>query len=89
MSSVSLSSLVADSYAVEQNGVIMTPFTEQPPTIDGRWTTSTEWNDASETLITSGSDQIYLRVKPDRDFVYVMVDVITAQLVMAPNGYKV
>lgn len=73
--------------AIEQNGVIMTPFTESPPTIDGRWTTPTEWNDASETLVTSGSDQIYLRVKHDRDFVYVMIDVITEQLTTATSKY--
>ena len=34
------------SFALERNGIIEMPFTENPPAIDGRWTTKDEWTDA-------------------------------------------
>lgn len=75
--------------ALESNGVIMTPFSESPPVIDGRWSTPDEWEDASETSTTNGPDQIYMRIKHDRDFIYVMVDAVTEPLVTAYSKYGV
>lgn len=81
--------VIPSASALESNGVIMTPFTESPPVIDGRWTTPDEWEDASETSAINGPDQIYMRVKHDRDFVYVMVDVVTEPLVTTFAKYGV
>lgn len=67
------------AYALEQNGVIEMPFTETPPIIDGKWTSVTEWQDASKTALQKNDDTAYVLTKHDRDSVYVMVDYITKQ----------
>ena len=72
-----LSLYFANSYALEENGIIEMSFTENPPTIDGRWTTETEWEDASVTSVKGNDHQMYLFVKHDRDFAYLMGDVVT------------
>jgi hypothetical protein len=49
----------------------------QPVTIDGKWTTKTEWNDTAETklLVGSGALEGYFRIKHDSSWLYVLVDV--------------
>lgn len=69
--------VVPSANALESNGVIEMPFTENTPAIDGKWTTPDEWKDASETQITGTGHQLALLLKHDREFVYVMGDIIT------------
>ncbi len=73
-------SMLIPSYALKENGVIEMPFTENPPAIDGMWTTADEWNDASVTSVgTDPSKVFYIIAKHDRDDIYLMLDFINVQ----------
>lgn len=64
------------AHGLEENGVIEMPFSENKPSIDGKWTTPDEWSDASQTTIGSGNNVMILLVKHDRDYLYIMGDMI-------------
>lgn len=66
--------------ALEENGVIEMPFTNNPPSIDGKWTTKSEWNDATIVNLNKDQHEVFLLVKHDRDFIYFMFDAITDQI---------
>ena len=55
---------------------ITIPTSEKGVEIDGRWTTQTEWADASETKIED-KDLVYLRTKHDKVFLYILLDFIS------------
>ena len=55
---------------------ITIPTSEKGVNIDGRWTTQTEWIDASETKIED-KELAYLRAKHDKVFLYIMLDFIS------------
>ena len=48
----------------------------QPVTIDGKWTSKSEWNDTGETqlLVADGNGVGYFRVKQDRTWLYVLAE---------------
>jgi len=50
---------------------------QQPAQIDGKWTSKTEWVDASETKIADEKLTAYLRMKHDEIFIYVLIDFIS------------
>ena len=68
---------VADVYGLEENGIIEMPFTENSPIIDGKWTTETEWEDASNTFVNGYEHEMVILAKHDREFLYIMADMIT------------
>ena len=57
-------------------------------TIDGKWTTSDEWNDAFEETLNfgNGSGEAYLRVKHDAENLYVLVDFLTYHEIKTGDG---
>lgn len=63
------------------NAFLGTPVTcylaTQPVTIDGKWTSTSEWNDTAETklLVSPGTLEAYFRIKHDSSWLYVLVDV--------------
>lgn len=63
----------------ENDRSIFIPKSQQPPQIDGRWTSKTEWADASETRIVDEKSTAYLRMKHDGIFLYVLIDFISDQ----------
>ena len=67
---------IPSASALEENGVIEMPFTDNPPVIDGKWTTMDEWKDASHTSIGSAGNNIIILVKHDRNYLYIMADAI-------------
>lgn len=66
--------------ALEENGVIEMPFTENPPNIDGKWTSVTEWKDSTQVVMRGGDSLAYLHVMHDRDNIYFMIDFVTDQI---------
>ena len=61
------------------NAFLGTPVTcylaTQPVTIDGKWTTKSEWNDTAETkLLVEGTLEGYFRIKHDSSWLYVLAD---------------
>lgn len=73
---------ISSAFALEENGVIEMPFTENPPAIDGAFTTTDEWKDASSTYVGDTNydlHQLYILTKHDREFIYIMLDVISFQ----------
>jgi hypothetical protein len=50
-----------------------------PVTIDGKWTTSSEWNDAFEMSIAfvKGSGEAYFKAKHDQNYLYALVDFVS------------
>lgn len=65
--------------ALQDNGIIEMPFSENTPTIDGRWTTEDEWLDATVTEMSGEGQTVFLLIKHDRDYLYVMFDAVTDQ----------
>jgi hypothetical protein len=55
---------------------ITVPLATQPVTIDGQWTSSSEWSDAVEVkyLVAQGTAPAYFRLKHDANFLYVLSD---------------
>lgn len=66
-------------YGLEENGIIEMPFTENPPSIDGKWTTEGEWSDAAVVSTKTEQHEMFVMTKHDRDNVYVMINLITDQ----------
>ncbi|MCV0372342.1 MAG: hypothetical protein K5793_02145 [Nitrosarchaeum sp.] len=62
-----------------QDNSIMVPFAETRPTIDGKFTSHTEWTDANVTSFNSNGIDFYLLAKQDRSFVYLMLDGVDFQ----------
>jgi len=48
----------------------------QPVTVDGKWTTKSEWNDTAETqlLVADGTAVGYFRVKHDATWLYILAE---------------
>jgi len=55
----------------------------EPVTIDGKWTSRTEWNDTAETplLVADGTAVGYFRVKHDLTWLYVLAESLIDQAV--------
>lgn len=72
-------SIITPVFALKENGVIEMPYSDNIPTIDGKWTTTEEWSDAAVTDMKKDSHEVFLLVKHDRDYIYIMFDAITDQ----------
>ena len=49
-----LSSTIPIGESSPANGVLQVPYSADVPTIDGQWSTPSEWNSASEYKLTQG-----------------------------------
>ena len=67
-------SIIPSISALEENGVIEMPYTENIPTIDGKWTSPDEWDDAYLHTDTNDDGTFYVLTKHDRDYIYLMFD---------------
>jgi len=61
------------------NGVVYARCSINIPVIDGKWTTPTEWTDATEIKVENAStgQTLYIRVKCNGTFIYVLLDFVT------------
>jgi hypothetical protein len=56
------------------------PLLTEPVTIDGKWTSTTEWNDAPETQIVALKRAVvvgYFRCKHDATYLYILAEFLT------------
>ncbi|MBS7632967.1 hypothetical protein KEJ15_05020 [Candidatus Bathyarchaeota archaeon] len=64
--------------ALVVNGELQVLFSLDIPTIDGQWTTATEWTDASETKLENTVNMTgYLRVKHNSTCIFILLDFAT------------
>ena len=57
-------------------------------TVDGKWTSSDEWDDSVEEILSfgNGSGDAYLRIKHDVENLYVLIDFVTYNDVKTGDG---
>lgn len=63
------------------NGIVYVPYSLNAPTIDGYWTTSTEWTDATVIKVenTTTGWTFYLGLKYNGSHVFVLLDFVSDQ----------
>jgi chlorite dismutase len=54
--------------------------------VDGKWATASEWADATEQKVNSGNMTIYIRIKHDADYIYLLVDFPTDSVIEYAAG---
>lgn len=57
--------------------IMQSPYTDNPPDIDGKWTTSSEWNEATAIGLGKNDSKMYVLTQHDSNFVYVMADIVS------------
>lgn len=77
---VGIISLLPTVYATEEDNSVTVPLAEIKPTIDGKFTSDTEWTDANVTRFNSNGHDFYLLTKQNRDYVYLMLDGVDFQM---------
>lgn len=65
---------------LNESEIIKAPFTQNPPIIDGKWTTPNEWDNAQAITVEQNGTKMYIIAEHDHDFIYVMADIITDQI---------
>jgi hypothetical protein len=60
--------------------ILVAPFTANPPTIDGKWTTQNEWDYSKAISFEKNGTKVYLVLEHDSDFIYAMGDVVSDQI---------
>jgi hypothetical protein len=64
--------------SIPANGSINIPFSDRAPTIDGIWTNSSEWSDATLIELSNGvNETANVRLKHDGIYVFVLIDFLT------------
>ncbi len=82
-----LSSTIPFGESMPANGVLQVPYSTEVPTVDGQWSTPSEWNHASEYRLTQGSlEQLvaYFRLQNNGTHLFMLVDFISDQ---SQSGY--
>lgn len=65
-------------FSLSANGQIHAPYSSNIPELDGQWSTSTEWLDASETRIENQQNMTaILRIMHNSEYIFVLLDFIT------------
>lgn len=66
-------------HGLRTHGVVYAHCSINIPVIDGRWTTPTEWADATEIKVENGStgQTLYIRLKYNGTYLYVLLDFVT------------
>lgn len=71
---------VSVSRSLSANGTINVPYSTNVPTIDGAWTTPTEWQGASENMINNGYNwTAYLRIEHNGTYLFILIDFTSDQ----------
>ncbi len=81
-------SLLPAIHAAEEN-TIVAGFSETKPRIDAKFTTQSEWKDATITNFQSNDYNFYTLAKQDRNFVYLMFDGVDFQTNPKDNSVSV
>ena len=75
-----LSSTIPIGRSLPANGVLQVPYSTDVPILDGQWSTSSEWNHASEYKLTQGSlAQLvaYFRLENNGTHLFMLVDFVS------------
>jgi hypothetical protein len=57
--------------------IIESTSTDNPPSIDGKWTTPSEWDKTKAVRVAGNGSEMYILAQHDSNFVYVMTDIVT------------
>lgn len=87
--SVGIISQIPASYADGDDNAIPVPFTKITPVLDGKYTTSKEWSDATTTHFESNGYNFYLQAKQDKNLIYLMFDGVDFQTNPQDNSTSV
>ena len=79
LSFLMFSDFVAVIQCFSTNPSINVPYSANAPNLDGQWTTSTEWTDASEYKISNQVSTAYIRTKHNSSSLFVLVDFVSDQ----------
>ena len=75
-----LSSTIPIAESVPANSVLQVPYSADEPTVDGKWSTPSEWNHASEYKLSQGETlTAYFRLQNDGTHFFMLVDFISDQ----------
>src|SRR5665647_2158248 len=75
-----LSSTIPIGESMPANGVLQVPYSADEPTVDGQWSTPSEWNDASEYKLSQGETlTAYFRLQNNDTHFFMLVDFISDQ----------
>jgi hypothetical protein len=75
-----LSSTIPIGESMPANGVLQVPYSADVPTVDGQWSTPSEWNDASEYKLSQAETlTAYFRLKNNGTHFFMLVDFISDQ----------
>ena len=75
----------ASSIGATTDNIVTCGMLQNPVVIDGKWTTSVEWSDTAEIVLTKSSrynyyvqsGEAYCRVKRDDNYLYVLLDSVS------------
>jgi hypothetical protein len=67
----------------EKQVTIKAPFTTNPPIIDGKWTAKDEWDTTEAVTVEHNKTKMYIIAEQDQNFIYVMSDVVTDQVIQS------
>jgi hypothetical protein len=82
-----LSSIIIIWSSLPANNVLQVPYSADVPTVDGQWSTPSEWNSASEYKFTQGDVAqlvAYFRLENNGTHLFILVDFISDQ---SQSGY--
>lgn len=72
--------------ALNESEIIKVPFTQNPPIIDGKWTTPNEWDNTQAMIVEQNGTKMYIIAEHDHDFIYVMADIVTDQIITSSSN---
>ncbi len=79
LSLLMLSNYIEIAQGFQSNTTITVPYSVNTPNIDGKWTTSTEWTDASEYKLPHQGSTAYIRTKQNSSYLFILIDFISDQ----------
>ena len=79
LSCLIFSDFIAVIQCVPTNPSINVPYSANAPNLDGQWTSSTEWTDASEYKLSNQGSTAYFRAKENSSYLFVLVDFVSDQ----------
>jgi len=71
---------------LNESEIIKAPFTQNPPIIDGKWTTPNEWDNTHAMTVEQNGTKMYIIAEHDHDFIYVMADIITDHITTSSSN---
>nr|MDO8132848.1 hypothetical protein [Candidatus Njordarchaeum guaymaensis] len=69
------------AYGIPQKGTLLCGRSVNPVAVDGKWTSASEWVDSAEEKIVSDTKTVYIRIKHDNEYIYVLLDFVTDSVI--------